>query len=61
LVAYGASGVDRPSTAAPAIADRLPLGVVQPFDDSDHFGCFNSLEAVVTSLRSWFLHADSAT
>ncbi len=61
LVAYGASGVDRPSTAAPAIANRLPLGVVQPFDDSDHFGCFNSLEAVVTSLRSWFLHADSAT
>ena len=60
LVAYGASGLDRPSTAAPAIANRLPRGVVEPFTDSDHFGCFNSLEAVTDSLRSWFLNADSA-
>ena len=35
LVAYGASGLDRPSTAAPAIANRLPRGVVEPFTDSD--------------------------
>ena len=61
LIAYGARGVDRPSTTAPAIASRLPFGVAEQFQDSDHFGCFGSLQSVVTSLRRWFLDADSRT
>jgi len=59
LVAYGANGSDRPSTAATEIATRLPSGVVEVFDGSDHFGCFASLESVAASLRSWFLEGDS--
>jgi pimeloyl-ACP methyl ester carboxylesterase len=54
LVAYGGAGLDRPSTAAAAIAERLPLGSLEVFDDSDHFGCFASLERVTDSLRAWF-------
>jgi pimeloyl-ACP methyl ester carboxylesterase len=54
LVAYGGKGSDRPSTAAPLIAERLPTGVLEVFADSDHLGCFGPLEDVTASIRSWF-------
>lgn len=54
-VAYGDQGGDRPSEAAPAIADRLPLGELELFEGSGHFGCFDRLDRVVASIESWFL------
>ncbi|MBM45094.1 MAG: hypothetical protein CL458_02450 [Acidimicrobiaceae bacterium] len=54
-VAYGGAGSDRPSTAAAGIAERLPLGSLEVFEGSDHFGCFASLEQVSDSLRDWFI------
>ena len=53
-VAYGGAGLDRPSTAAASIAERLPSGSLEVFADSGHFGCFASLERVADSLRTWF-------
>jgi len=54
LVAYGARGSDRPSTEAQAIAERIPSGVAEVFEDSDHLGCFGPLEDVTASIRNWF-------
>ena len=54
LVAYGGAGLDRPSTAAASIADRLPSSSLEVFAGSGHFGCFASLERVADSLRAWF-------
>ena len=59
LVAYGGRGTDRPSTEATLIAGRMPLGVVEVFHDSDHFGCFGPLEQVAASIRRWFINAAS--
>ena len=53
-VAYGGAGLDRPSTAAASIAERLPSGSLEVFAESGHFGCFASLERVADSLRTWF-------
>ena len=54
-VAYGTETADRPGAAAPSIANRLPNATLQEFDGSRHFGCFDRLDRVVDSLRSWFL------
>jgi pimeloyl-ACP methyl ester carboxylesterase len=54
LVAYGARGSDRPSAEAQSIAERIPSGVIEVFEDSDHFGCFGPLEDVTASIRNWF-------
>ena len=59
LVAYGGRGTDRPSTEATLIAGRMPLGVLEVFHDSDHFGCFGPLEQVAASIRRWFINAAS--
>jgi len=54
LVAYGGRGSDRPSTEAPSIAQRIPSGVIEVFEDSDHFGCFGPLDDVTASIHNWF-------
>jgi pimeloyl-ACP methyl ester carboxylesterase len=56
-VAYGGVGLDRSSTAAAEIAERMPFGSSEVFEDSDHFGCFSSVEYATNSLRSWFIES----
>ena len=36
-----------------AIAARMPLGDADPFEGSDHFGCFGPLERAADSIRTW--------
>ena len=57
-VVRGADTDDRPGEAAPSTAERLPQGVLAEYEGSRHFGCFDRLDRVVSSLRSWFLDAD---
>ena len=59
LVAYGGRGSDRPSTAARSIGNRMPFGVIEVFEQSDHLGCFGPLDDVASSIRSWFTGSGS--
>ena len=52
-VGFGTGSDDRPATAGPAIAARMPLGDADPFEGSDHFGCFGPLERAADSIRTW--------
>jgi len=53
-VGYGTGSEDRPATASPAIAERMPHGDADPFDGSGHFGCFGPLERAASSIADWF-------
>ncbi len=56
-VAYGTASPDRPATAAAGVAARLPHGDLDPFEGSEHFGCFGPLERAAQSIRDWFLQS----
>lgn len=54
LVAYGGANPMPPGEWSTKIADAMPHGVAECFEQSSHFGCFAELDRTASSIATWF-------
>ena len=54
-VGYGGRSSDLAGQWAPRVAEQIPAGEAERYDDCAHFGPFAELDRTARSLREWLL------